>query len=115
MFSEAFYISFGKSSFDELVMPNLTICSVVLEGGIFASHLIWMFRTRKIRNMAKKDGKTFDDIAREYEVEGVEFKLGERQQSRAKVDHSAQLPFTESDVTPAQKGVSWCLILSTIL
>ena len=76
------------------MVSNLTSRSAILEGGIFASHLLWMFRTRKIRGVAKKDGKTFDDIAREYENQGIEFKFAERQ----RVGHSARLTTSESDV-----------------
>lgn len=38
-----------------------------------------MFRTRKIRAQAKVEGKTFDDIAKEYEEQGREFKFAERE------------------------------------
>jgi hypothetical protein len=49
-----------------------------MEGAIFLSHLIWLFRTRKIRAQAKAEGKTFDDIAEEYRQQGVEFAFAER-------------------------------------
>jgi len=42
------------------------------------SHLIWLFRTRKIRSRAKEDGKTFDSIAEECKEHGVEFAFAER-------------------------------------
>ncbi|MCJ1437019.1 hypothetical protein MMC27_006403 [Xylographa pallens] len=43
---------------------------VILEGGIFASHCIWLFRTRKLRKQAKLQGVSFDDLpeARIYQV-----------------------------------------------
>ncbi|KUI62611.1 hypothetical protein VP1G_09742 [Cytospora mali] len=52
--------------------------SCVLEAGIFASHIIWRIRTRKIRKEAKAQGKTFDDIAAEHEERGIPFKFAER-------------------------------------
>lgn len=37
-----------------------------------------MFRTRKIRARAKEEGKTFDDVAKECEERGEDFKFSER-------------------------------------
>jgi hypothetical protein len=54
---------------------------VFIEGGIFISHLIWRFRTRKIRAQAKSDGKTFDDIAEECRRENIQFRFAEREVS----------------------------------
>ena len=56
-----------------------------------------MFRTRKIRARAKTDGKTFDDIAREYEDQCVEFKFAERKVGRS-IAHSTQPCPAEGDV-----------------
>jgi hypothetical protein len=56
----------------------LSFRSVVLEGGIFVSHLIWRFRTREIRAKARSEGETFDDIAREHKEQGLKFKFAER-------------------------------------
>jgi hypothetical protein len=56
----------------------LYILCVFIEGGIFASHIIWRFRTRKIRAQAKEEGKTFDDIAEECRRENIEFRFAER-------------------------------------
>lgn len=36
--------------------------SIIIEGGIFLSHGLWLFRTRAIRKAAKLAGKTFDDV-----------------------------------------------------
>ena len=36
--------------------------SIVIEGGIFVSHGIWLLRTRKIRAEAQKLGKDFDEM-----------------------------------------------------
>lgn len=52
--------------------------SCALEAGIFASHIIWRLRTRKIRKEAKAQGMTFDDIAAEHEERGIPFKFAER-------------------------------------
>jgi hypothetical protein len=49
-----------------------------MEGAIFLSHLIWLFRTRKIRAQAKAEGKTFDDLAEEYRQQRIEFRFAER-------------------------------------
>ena len=45
--------------------------SIIIEGGIFVSHGIWLFRTRKLRKAAKLAGKTFDDLPEsdEFHVE----------------------------------------------
>lgn len=51
---------------------------MILELGIFTSHLIWLIRTYKIRKQAKEQGKTFDDIALEHEELGIPFKFAER-------------------------------------
>jgi hypothetical protein len=55
-----------------------TLC-VFIEGGIFISHLIWRFRTRKIRAQAKSDGKSFDDVVEECSRENTEFPFAERE------------------------------------
>ncbi len=52
--------------------------SALLEIGIFASHIIWLVRTRHIRKQAAAQSKTFDDIAREHEEQGQPFKFAER-------------------------------------
>jgi hypothetical protein len=57
----------------------LYILCVFIEGGIFISHLIWRFRTRKIRAQANPEGKTFDDIAEECRRENIQFRFAERE------------------------------------
>lgn len=89
-----------------MTIPILTPCSVLLEGGIFASHLIWRFRTRKIREIAKNDDKTFDDIAQEYEEQGIDFKFAERK----RVGQAAQPTVTESDLEPSTQSVSLTIL-----
>ncbi|KAB5560184.1 hypothetical protein GE09DRAFT_1220840 [Coniochaeta sp. 2T2.1] len=49
-----------------------------LEVGIFASHIIWRIRTRKIRKAAAAEGKTFDDVLAEYEARGEPFHWADR-------------------------------------
>ncbi|KAK4692770.1 hypothetical protein P7C71_g4495, partial [Lecanoromycetidae sp. Uapishka_2] len=44
------------------IQPQIFCALIVIEGGIFVSHGIWLFRTRKIRATAKAAGKTFDDL-----------------------------------------------------
>ena len=46
-----------------LHLPYLTSKhSIVIEGGIFVSHGIWLIRTRKLRAKAKAAGCSFDDL-----------------------------------------------------
>jgi hypothetical protein len=58
------YITVAQNTFDILGGVLYIIC-VFLEAGIFISHLIWMFRTRRIRAQAKEEGKTFDELIEE--------------------------------------------------
>ncbi len=44
------------------VVPLTHQPSLVLEGGIFASHWIWLARTRKLRNEARLAGKNIEDV-----------------------------------------------------
>jgi len=61
-----------------------TSCS--LELGIFASHLVWLWRTRSIRKEAALSGKTFDQVAAEHEQQGVPFEFAERKSRVEKPD-----------------------------
>ncbi|KAK4042189.1 hypothetical protein C8A01DRAFT_14199, partial [Parachaetomium inaequale] len=67
----------AQSTFDVLGGVLYIVCCF-LEIGIFSSHLIWLARTRKIRKAAAAEGKTFDDIAAEHELQGIPFKFAER-------------------------------------
>jgi hypothetical protein len=67
----------AQNTFDVLGGVLYILC-LVLEGGIFLSHLIWLFRTRKIRRAAKAQGCTFDQVSEERVSHGVEFKFAER-------------------------------------
>ena len=51
----------AQESFDLLGGCVFIIC-IVIEGGIFLSHGIWLFRTRKVRAAAKAAGRDFDEL-----------------------------------------------------
>jgi hypothetical protein len=40
----------------------LTGHSILLEGGIAVCHVVWLFRSRRVRRQAKEQGKTFDEF-----------------------------------------------------
>jgi hypothetical protein len=44
---------------------KLTALSLLLEIGIFGSQILWLYRTRHIRRLAKKAGKTYDEYVAE--------------------------------------------------
>lgn len=67
----------AQETFDVLGGVLYILC-ILLEAGIFASHLLWRFRTRQIRKEAKLHGKTFDDVTAEYEQQGLPFPFSER-------------------------------------
>ncbi|KXX80874.1 hypothetical protein MMYC01_202054 [Madurella mycetomatis] len=67
----------AQRTFDALGGVLYIVCCL-LEIGIVLSHLIWLARTRKIRNDAAAQGKTFDDVAADYKARGVAFKFAER-------------------------------------
>ena len=50
-----------QNTFDILGGWLFIVC-ILLEIGIFTSHGIWLFRTRKLRAAAKAAGKDFDDM-----------------------------------------------------
>lgn len=41
--------------------PNDVFLSILLETGIFMSHVIWLFRTPRIHKLAKLAGQTYDE------------------------------------------------------
>ena len=59
----------AQQSFDVLG-GVIYICCIMLEAGIFLSHIIWLLRTRKLRKQAKDAGIDFDDMpeAQKYQV-----------------------------------------------
>ncbi|KAI0204405.1 PQ loop repeat-domain-containing protein [Astrocystis sublimbata] len=67
----------AQHTFDVLGGVMYIIC-IVLEIGIFSSHLIWLCRTRHTRKAAKCDGKTFDDVMFEHQQQGLPFVFAER-------------------------------------
>lgn len=50
-----------QNDFDPLGGSLFIVCMFV-EGGIFVSHGIWLFRTRKLRAIAKATGQDFDEM-----------------------------------------------------
>ncbi|KAI0121211.1 PQ loop repeat-domain-containing protein [Xylariales sp. AK1849] len=80
-----------QNTFDVLGGVLYIICCV-LEIGIFVSHILWLIRTRKIRKEAALQDKTFDDVAADYEQQGVPFKYAER---RSKKDRKNEQRDTE--------------------
>ncbi|KAI8623212.1 PQ loop repeat-domain-containing protein [Xylariaceae sp. FL1651] len=67
----------AQQTFDILGGVMYIVC-ILLEIGIFASHIIWLLRTRQIRKEAKMNGKSFDDVVAEYEQQDIPFKFAER-------------------------------------
>ena len=64
----------AQNIFDALGGCLFIVC-IFIEGGIFVSHGIWLFRTRKLRASAKAAGRHFDELpeSESYHV-GVERK-----------------------------------------
>lgn len=51
----------AQNTFDPLGGCLFIVC-IVIEGGIFVSHGIWLFRTRRFRAAAKAAGRNFDEL-----------------------------------------------------
>ena len=51
----------AQNTFDPLGGCLFIVC-IVIEGGIFVSHGIWLFRTRRLRAAAKAAGRDFDEL-----------------------------------------------------
>ena len=60
----------AQSTFDPLGGCLFIVC-IVVEGGIFVSHGIWLLRTRKLRAVAKAAGQVLDELS-ESDVYHVE-------------------------------------------
>ncbi|KAL1971045.1 hypothetical protein VTN77DRAFT_2879 [Rasamsonia byssochlamydoides] len=58
----------AEGSFD-ILGGILYILVLLLEGGIFTSHIIWRLRNRKLFRAAKESGKTVDEMLEELEQE----------------------------------------------
>ncbi|KAH9897560.1 PQ loop repeat-domain-containing protein [Xylariomycetidae sp. FL2044] len=71
----------AQRQFDILGGVMYIVC-MLLELGIFTSHIIWLIRTRKIRREAGSRGKTFEDLAQEHVDEGRPFGFAERESWR---------------------------------
>ncbi|KAK3943192.1 PQ loop repeat-domain-containing protein [Diplogelasinospora grovesii] len=67
----------AQNTFDVLGGVLYIICCL-LELGIFASHIIWLLRTRRIREEAAAQNMTFDDLVAEHERNGIPFKFAPR-------------------------------------
>ena len=67
----------AQNTFDVTGGVLYVVCCF-LEAGIFASHIVWRIRTRKIRKAAAAEGKTFDDVIAEHEARGEPFKWTDR-------------------------------------
>lgn len=50
-----------QKTFDPLGGSLFIIC-MLIEGGIFISHCIWLYRTRRLRAIAKATGQDFDEM-----------------------------------------------------
>ncbi|KAK8133316.1 hypothetical protein PG999_001489 [Apiospora kogelbergensis] len=72
-----------QNTFDILGGILYIVC-FALEVGIFASHLIWLLRTRKVRREAREKSMTFDALAAEYEEKGEPFRFAERRPKQNK-------------------------------
>lgn len=66
---------FGKSSVHTDLLMLLTMTSCLIEMSMVASHLIWLVRTRGIRQRAKELGLTFDEFGegKEWQAKGIDF------------------------------------------
>ena len=51
----------AQNTFDPLGGCLFIVC-LIIEGGIFISHGLWLFRTRKVRATAKAAGRDFDEL-----------------------------------------------------
>lgn len=60
----------AQNTFDPLGGCLFIVC-IVIEGGIFVSHGIWLLRTRKLRAAAKAAGQDLDELCEsdEYHIE----------------------------------------------
>ncbi|KAI8945556.1 PQ loop repeat-domain-containing protein [Xylaria longipes] len=97
----------AQHTFDILGGVMYIIC-ILLEIGIFTSHLTWLFRTRQIRNAAKRDDKTFDDVMTEHEQQGLPFKFAERKSTWPwkKNRHDEEMGRSDDDEPPVPRHIS---------
>ncbi|KAK8073106.1 hypothetical protein PG996_006454 [Apiospora saccharicola] len=88
----------AQNTFDILGGVLYIICCA-LELGIFTSHLIWLLRTRQVRREAKARGKTFDELAAEYETSGEPFKFAERKSKKKQRSRELSVLEAGSDIS----------------
>lgn len=103
----------AQETFDILGGVLYILC-ILLEAGIFASHLLWRVRTRQIRKEAKLNGKTFDDVMAEYEQRGLPFPFSERKSTwpwkkRGNDERGADRMEKPSSCRPRSRAVEACL------
>ncbi|KAK2075080.1 hypothetical protein P8C59_009237 [Phyllachora maydis] len=89
----------AQNTFDVLGGIMYMTC-IVLELGIFTSHIIWLIRTRKIRTAAAAAGKTYDEYVDEYAA-GLEAKCVPLERGRPKSRGKSQ---QAADRQPGAKG-----------
>jgi hypothetical protein len=94
----------AQHTFDILGGVIYIVC-LILEGGIFTCHFIWLFRTRKIRKAAHAEGKTFDDTLQEHIESGVPFAFSERKIRFKKEDVESKFHAGNAAVQP-ESGTS---------
>ncbi|BDD59532.1 hypothetical protein MPDQ_007293 [Monascus purpureus] len=66
----------AQGSFD-ILAGIMYILVIVLEGGIYMSHIIWRIRYRKLRKEAKSSGKSIDDMLDSMQGDSQEQDLSE--------------------------------------
>lgn len=77
---------------DWLTLPN----SVVLEAGIYGSHIIWRIRYRKVIREAKATGRTVDEVL-EPEGNGLDVEKGDAARQEPAQDEASGTIRTNKD------------------
>ncbi|KAK4452887.1 hypothetical protein QBC34DRAFT_454287 [Podospora aff. communis PSN243] len=96
----------AQRTFDILGGVLYIICCL-LELGIFASHLMFLIRSRDMRKHASEQGKTFDEVIAEHQDQGLPFKFAERGPRKASDKKAGQLRDVGSD------DVEWSAVART--
>lgn len=68
----------AQNTFDILGGVTYMLCCF-LEIGIFSSHVVWLFRSRRERKLADERGITFDDLMDEYRARGIPSRWADRE------------------------------------
>ncbi|MCJ1247576.1 hypothetical protein MMC30_004791 [Trapelia coarctata] len=97
----------AQETFD-ILGAALYLVVLVLELGIFTSHLIWRLRTRKLRKRAKLEGIKFDDLpeARKYQDHSRGDDSIELGTEGVGVEAAAQHAHAVSEVPWGEEGVA---------